>query len=259
MATTFQPKTLAKTLLYIACHEPGEHGLFWNADGAMPWKEFYWALQEDPSLRFIREGHIRELGYLLSDFPLELREGWLRLKGETPVPDYPAVSEVPARLFAAIRRQRHPVVSERGLTATSRPFIPLARDRELALRLGKRRDSDPVVVDILASEAAAAGVIFRKVSDQLYLAEFVPASFLILPPLRQHALSELAARKEAKSKKTAPTPLPGMAGSFLMDAARFQEASQPGKDAKGARKGKKGGKEVEWKRQSRKERGKRDA
>ncbi len=69
MAGRVNPRTLARTLSTIAVHCPWEHGLFWDPDGSMPWKEFYWALQEDHSLRFVRESHIRELAYLGLEVP----------------------------------------------------------------------------------------------------------------------------------------------------------------------------------------------
>src|SRR5208337_4911171 len=94
-----QPKTLAKILDYIARRSPGEHGLFWDPDGGMPWKEFYWVLQEDPSLRFVRESTIRELALLGIELPFALDGKLLRLRPEVACPRYPSASEVPERLY----------------------------------------------------------------------------------------------------------------------------------------------------------------
>ncbi len=81
MAAQYNPKTLAKTLSYIAYQAPAEYGLFWDPDGTMPWKELYWALQEDPSLRFVREGIVRELNYLPGcELPFALEGNLLRLR-----------------------------------------------------------------------------------------------------------------------------------------------------------------------------------
>ena len=81
-----QPKTLARTLAYIAVHSPHEFGLYWDADGSMPWKEFYWALQEDDSLRFVRESSVRELQLLGIELPFSLEGNRLRLSSGTALP-----------------------------------------------------------------------------------------------------------------------------------------------------------------------------
>ena len=138
-----QPKILAKTLDYISRHSPGEHGLFWDPDGTMPWKELYWAMQEDPSLRFVRESTIREIGSLGIELPFVLDGSRLRLVAEVGSPQYPPASEVPGRLTSGIRAKNMVYVQDNGLKSVGRPFVALCADRELALRIAKRREPEP--------------------------------------------------------------------------------------------------------------------
>ncbi len=257
MAAHYMPKTLAKTLQYIAFHAPGEYGLFWDPDGAMPWKELYWALQEDASLRFVREAHLRELAYLGLDLPFALEGSKLHLKGDSPQPSYPVV-DPPERLYHAFPLKRYPAVSRKGLSPSgNRAYLPLFTDREMALRVGKRRDNAPLVAEVHAKKAALEGALFRMADSGLYLAESISAAYLALPTVREDELAEVADRK--KDKQPAAATAPATPGSFFVDPSHFYDASGKGPhhgQSKGGKKGKKGG--SDWKRDSREVRRKRE-
>jgi putative RNA 2'-phosphotransferase len=259
MAAKYAPKTLAKTLSYIACRAPGEYGLFWDPNGSMPWKELYWALQEDPSLRFVRESHIRELEYLGIELPFFLDGALLRLRDGSPVPEYSAAAP-PERLYHAFPLKRYHHVSEHGLSPSSnRSFLPLSIDKEMALRIGRRRDPKPLPAEIQARTANLEGVLIRMVDSNLYLVESLPPEYVKLPPVREEELSRVAARK--KERQSASPEIPVTPGSFFLDSRRFpggnpdESAVQQGK-GKGAKKGKRG---RDWKRDARDQRHKREA
>jgi len=258
MTTQYMPKTLAKTLSYILYHSPWEYGLFWNANGTMPWKELYWALQEDHSLRFVRESHLREIKYLGIELPALLDGTVLRLQDGFPVPEYPVAVPLSERLFYACRRKHYPVVLQYGLSAMSRPLLALSTDKEMALRLGKRRDPEPVLIEVLAKKASERGVVFREAGPGLYLVETVAVEYLMGPPLREEELSKAASKKKKGGKITkAETPM--MPGSFFM-APQQMHPSSPDLQSAGAGGGakKKGKREAAWKREARKERHKRE-
>lgn len=251
----YLPKTLAKTISYISCYAPSEHGLFWNPDGTMPWKELFWALQEDPSLRFVREVHIREISYLGIELPFTMEEGVLRLGSEIGAPEYPVESEPPERLFYACRRKEYPSVLKYGLKASNRPYLGLCSAKGLAVRIGKRRDPEPIVVEILARKAASGGITIRKAGEEMFLAEAIPLELLVCPPMREEELASLAAMGK-KDKKPKEAPASATPGSFLMGADQLNAAyGVKGAAGRGERKG--GGRGENWKKSSRKERGKR--
>lgn len=249
MSAQYVPKTLAKTLAYILYHSPWEYGLFWSPNGTMPWKELYWALQEDSALRFVREIHLREVKYLGIELPAVLEGTLLKLQEGFPVPDYPVVSQPPERLFHACSRKHYPVAVQHGLSASSRPFLPLCADKEMALRLGRRRDPEPVLIEVLARKAGAEGISFREAGPGFFLVESLPLAYLVCPPIREEKGS-----KKKKEGKSAKVEMPVMPGSFLMTSQPGQGSSDHG--AAGAKK--KGKREAEWKRDARKERHKRE-
>ena len=256
MGAQYNPKTLAKTLCYIAVHAPAEHGLFWDPDGTMPWKEFFWALQEDASLRFVRESTIRELAYLGLDVPFVLEGNLLRLKPGSRQPDYPPVTEVPERLYFACRRKQYASVREHGIARSNRPYVAVSGSKELALRLGQRRDPEPLLVDILAAVAASEGELIRWAGAELYLMEAIPVRHLIFPLLRTEQHTALTTRKRVDPKPDRPD-LPLSAGSFLVDAHHLHSQSPGGKEVEKATK-QKGRRKNDWKRGAKKERHKRN-
>jgi putative RNA 2'-phosphotransferase len=243
-----QPKTLAKTLDYIARRSPGEYGLFWDPDGAMPWKEFYWALQEDPSLRFVRESTIRELELLGIELPFVMDGNRLRLVAQQTRPCYPPAFEVPERLFFGLRAKNLVHVQKNGLYGHGNRSLALCEDRELALRIAKRREEAPILVEILAREASLNSLSFFVAGPQLYLTEFVPVTFIVFPKIRRDVAEKMAEHAPKREVKPSPVTTPG---SFTVQPQHLQTSQPAGKTSKNdARAG--------WKKDSRKERHKRD-
>jgi putative RNA 2'-phosphotransferase len=257
MSAIYSPKTLAKTLVYILCHSPGEHGLFWDPDGTMPWKELYWVLQEDPSLRFVRESHLKEMAYLGIEFPVVMDGKRCHLKEGFTSLEYAVAENPPRRLYCGCPRRRLPMVRDDGLRPTSRPLLPLFSDREMALRMARRRDPDGIVIEVQTEKAVQERITFLSAGGPLYLSSAIPASCLVLPLIREEGVSRAAVNKREKTA-TKPT---GHAtpGSFLMTPGHLQAAvpGMPGRHATG-KESKKGARGPGWKRDSRKERNKRD-
>ncbi|MHC1727131.1 MAG: hypothetical protein AB9866_14185 [Syntrophobacteraceae bacterium] len=246
-----QPKTLAKTLDYIGFRSPGEYGLFWDPDGTMPWKEFYWALQEDPSLRFVKQSNLRELELLGLDMPFTLDGNLLRLSPGILPPRYPVAAEVPERLFLGIRARTLVVAQEFGLKPSSRSLLPLCSSRELALQMARRREPEPVLLEIYACRAIEEGLTFLAAGPQLFLAESIAAELVLFPKLRRELAERLVqSGPKAKEKPVAPsTP-----GSYIVQPHHIGGPVPAGAAAKKSGKGDKG----EWKKGARKERHKRE-
>ncbi len=244
-----QPGTLAKTLDFIGRHSPGEHGLFWDPDGTMPWKDFYWALQEDTSLRFVREATIRELTLLGLELPFLLEGNVLRLRPEAGPPVYSPAPELPRRLYFGLKPKQLASARENGLSPTRRRFVPLCDDRELALRIAKRTEQSPILIEIPGEEIQRSSLTVYAAGPHLYLVESVPAKFLLFPKIRQ----DLAEKLAAPVSKPKPAP-PVAPGSFIVQPHHLGIPGAAKPAGKAADRGGGGG----WKRKGRKERHKRD-
>jgi putative RNA 2'-phosphotransferase len=246
-----QPKTLAKTLDFLIRHSPGEHGLFWDKDGTMPWKDFYWCLQQDPSLRFVREASIREMMLIGIELPFVLDGNHLRLRSEFGPVVYRAASNIPKRLFGGIKHNNLVNVQKIGLRPTRRAYLPLTGDRDFAVRLAARNQQESIVLDITAPEAVADGVSILDAGGNLYLAEYIPVEFIIFPKLRQEVADKLAQPHRKPKVQPSPPPTPG---SFILEPRHMEAPGTAKSPGKGTGRSAKSG----WKKDSRKQRHKRD-
>ncbi len=188
----------------------------------MPWKEFYWALQQDVSLRFVRESTIRELTLLGMELPFALDGNLLRLRPEFGPPVYPVASEVPARLYFGLKPKNLVHTQNIGLKSARRRFVTLCAERELALRIAVRTEEDPILIEILARGAHESGLSFLVAGQDFYLVESVPVEFILFPKLRQDPADRLAA---SLKKKVQPSPAIAP-GSFIVQSHHLSGAGR---------------------------------
>lgn len=225
-----QLETVAKMLAYILGHRPDEFGLVLDADGFVPLKQLLQALIHEPGLGFVRRHHLDQLMGVLQPPAFEMAEENIRCLNPGPLPPRRIGETPPALLYLALPPKAHQRVWQDGLQAPTGGELILARTKETALKLGKRRAPAPILVTIQAQAAAKKGSEFTGYGEGLFLARSISRDFLQLPaPLIQ---------EEKKPQVPKAAPAPPTPGSFLIDL------SQPG--AKPPRpRGKKA--EPEWK------------
>ena len=208
-------RRLLRLLEYMLIRRPDEFGLV-PVSGWYRLKDVLQALQEEG--RPCRESQLGELNHLAvaesKPPPFEIEAGRIKpadAQGPQPV----VVDEVPAILYGFCRRRAHAVVAEKGLIARDGELYLLAADEEMAVRLGRRRDPEPVVFIVEARQAAAAGVAFLRLGQALHLCSRMPARFLRTPPLPK--------QREEKARPAPPRPdgpaMPAedeLPGSFIL-------------------------------------------
>ena len=227
-------ENLGRFLLYILGHRPDEFGLVPDMDGFVKYKELLQALHEEPGWSYVRQSHINEV-LLGKDRPLfqaednrirVLEKKW-RLDLDTPVKTIPGV------LYIAVRKKAHPVVMEKGLIPNEGGYLVLCPDKNMALRIGRRRDQRPVLIEVMAGTAEKQGLRFYSFGD-LFMGPQIPARFISGPPVPkedQERSQEAAAQKEkVRPKQAAFTP-----GTFVLDISRDPDLKrrEKGKKRKG--------------------------
>jgi putative RNA 2'-phosphotransferase len=243
-----QLENLAKVLTYVLCHRPDEFGLVLDDQGFVSVKQLLQALAGEPGLGHVRRHHLEQLAGLLHPPAFELAGD--RVRGLIPAPANlrrPG-EEPPTLLYIAITPKSHERVFEAGLKAPPDRELLLSHTRELALKLGRRRSPDPVLVTVQAQAAARAGVALENYGEGLTLTREIPRPFLQLPPLPQKP------QRPEKPKPEKAAPPPPLPGSVLLDLPDFL-----GKPGRPKIKGKKA--EPSWKagtRALRRERRKQD-
>ncbi len=201
----FRKETLKKMIFYILGKRPDEFGLLPDREGFVKLKELIQALHEE-GLTYVRESHIR--GLILTEpslrEELEIQENRIRLKGfdwkldlENPA------SEIPKLLYTCIRRRAYPFVLKNGLIAPSDSFLILSESKDMAFRIGKRKDSKPILLEVIAHKAEEDGSVFFKFGE-LYLSKWINKSWIIGPPFEEEEKKKEKKIEEAFSAGTFP-------------------------------------------------------
>ena len=211
---------LSRFLTYILAHRPDEFGLVPDSIGFITMKELLRAIHEEPGWGYVRDGHIREvlIGKDRALFAWEedriraVEKRW-HLDLQTPSENTPKI------LFVAIRRKAHVHVMEKGLF--SERLLVLSPDRDMALRIGRRRDQKPILLEVMTGPAQQQGVPFHSFGD-LYLAKEIPAEFISGPPVPE----EIREPQPPKKEKTVPQPSILSGGTFVLDVRRDPDRSR---------------------------------
>ena len=93
--------------------------------------------------------------------------------------DY-APLEPPARLYHGTASRFLDAIRSQGLLKMQRHHVHLSAETKVTLEVGARRGK-PVLLTILAAEMHAAGHVFYRSNNGVWLVEHVPASFILFP------------------------------------------------------------------------------
>lgn len=221
-----QLEALARMLIYLLAHRPDEFGLVLDEDGFVPIKNLLQALAAEPGWGWVRRRRLEEVAALIQ--PPRFEVAGQRMRSLTPTPARlrrPSGEMPPVLLYAAIPPQAHQRVWEEGLKPPPGRDLVLAATRDLALKLGRRRSPEPVLVSVQAQAAARAGVALQGYGEELFLAPAaIPRDFLQMPP------PPAAPREKAKPEKTAPPPAPP--GTLEMSLATFLQKTSKRRGSK---------------------------
>lgn len=233
---------LARLLVYILGHRPDEFGLVPDHDGFVTYKELLWAIHEEEGWRYVRQGHIHEVLMGKDRECFEPEDNRIRMPGREWDFDFEKPAGVlPKILFIAIRRKAHPHVMEKGLVSDGERHLVLSSEREMAMRMGRRRDQKPVLLDVMAANAQQNGALFYSFGD-LFLCKEIPPGFISGPPVSKEA-TKLPVEKEGKKPEKIPA---FQAGTFVLDMERDPHRAGKGKKRKGWKEEARKGRRKKW-------------
>jgi putative RNA 2'-phosphotransferase len=205
------PKKLAKFITYALGHKPDEFGLLLEKDGFVKIKEFLKVICEEDGLKYVRRSHIDEILFTLTNPPIEIKDNFIRAKNRDNLPRHEPADDLPKHLYTSVRRKAYPVVLEKGIFPAGFSRVVLSSDLAMAERIGKRKDSKPVLLTIQAHKSMQKGVLFYSAGAGLFLAESIPPGCFTGPPLPQQ--KHIALKKEAITEK----PSQYLPGSFIVE------------------------------------------
>jgi putative RNA 2'-phosphotransferase len=88
------------------------------------------------------------------------------------------LGDPPGKLFHGTTGAAAEAILHEGLRPMSRQYVHLSTDEETAEQVGRRKSARPVILTIDAAAALKSQVIFYLGNEKVWLADFVPASFI---------------------------------------------------------------------------------
>ena len=148
MGKAKSPQSLAKLITYILGRRPDEFGLVTDTEGFVKIKELLKAVTEEEGWKYVRRSHLDEIQYSLPESPFEISGQQIRAKHRDQLARPNPVSKLPKLLFTSIRRRAYRSVLDKGIFPTGYYQVVLSSSRDLAERIGKRSDQDPVMLSV---------------------------------------------------------------------------------------------------------------
>ena len=226
-------------MVYILGHRPNEFGLVPDVEGFVTYKELLWAINEEPGWGYVRQGHIHEVLSGKNRALFQAEDNQIRVFDRHWHLDLDDPSHSLSKiLFIPVRRKAHSTVMKKGLISIEGKYLALSSDRDMALRMGRRRDQTPVLLEIMATAAQKEGIYFYSFGH-LLLTNQIHARFIFGPPVSKEEVTG-PREKAVKKKKRGPD---SEAGTFVLDINRDPDLSRRvrGKKRRG------------WKEEARKE------
>jgi putative RNA 2'-phosphotransferase len=204
-------KRLAKFMDYILGRRPDEFGLVPDSNGFVKIKELLKAITEEDGWKHVRRSHINEVLLTRVDPEIEIADNRIRAATRERLPEITLVIEPPKLLYTCVRQRAYPLIHDKGIYISGQEPVILTDEKELARRIGMRRDRQPVLLTIHTANSLHQGVVYHRFGESLYLADFIPSGCFSGPPLPKE-------KPESKKPLVEDTqPARTEAGSFVLD------------------------------------------
>lgn len=183
MADARRLTKLSRFLSLILRHQPERFGLLLDGEGWASLSEVLEILRGLPNFRWATRADVMEVveeGAGDGKRRFEVEGNRIRARYghslEQPIAYEPCVP--PPLLYHGTSPDALGSIRREGLKPMERQAVHLSPDPETALRVGVRHAERPVVLLVHAGEAHAAGVVFYRADEAVYLARGIPAEFL---------------------------------------------------------------------------------
>ncbi|MDZ7597747.1 MAG: RNA 2'-phosphotransferase [Desulfobacterales bacterium] len=204
-------KPFSRMLAYMLGRRPDEFGLVPDPGGFVKIKELLKAFSEEDGWRHVSRASINQLVMTEPEPPVEVLDNRIRAVDRSRLTPPAPAHHPPKLLYTCVRRRAYSHVDQQGIAPAGYPSVVLAAGPEMALRLGRRFDPDPVLLTVQVRKAMAAGAAFLQAGEQLFLADGIAAGCFSGPPLPKPP-KEAAAREPQSDEKRR-----GLAGSFIVE------------------------------------------
>lgn len=225
-------------MAYVLGRHPDEFGLVPDPAGYIKIKEFLKAVSEEDGFRHVRRSHLDEILISHPEPPIEIEGALIRAKHREHLPQPTQTVRLPKHLYTCVRKRAHSHVLENGITPMGFSYVVISTSKEMAERIGKRIDPEPVLLTIQSEKSMERNVQFFQIGENLFLADTIPLGCFLAPPLPKQPTVVKPKEMDIENKRN-PHP-----GSYPIMPTHIEK--------RGKHRGKK--KDVSWKQELRKSR-----
>ena len=173
---------LSRALSHALRHEPWIYELELDESGWTPVEALLAILRaERPSWSSLTEADVERMIAQSDKQRHELRDGRIRaLYGHsTPGRLLREPSEPPGMLYHGTSPETAALIRRQGLKPMARQYVHLSLDIDAAEQVGRRKSRTPVILRVRAKAASVCGTAFYRGSELVWLADAVPATFIV--------------------------------------------------------------------------------
>ena len=173
---------LSKEISYALRHAPQEYGLTLDEQGWAPVEDLIKALKKRDKYSALT---VQDITVMIQTSDKKRHE----LVGDRIRAFYGHSTEVkikkdaiqpPDVLYHGTAHKFLQKILQQGLIPKERQYVHLSQDTETAITVGKRRDTDPVVLRIDAITAWKDGIKFYHGNETIWLADSIPVKYIQL-------------------------------------------------------------------------------
>ena len=172
---------LSKEISYALRHAPWEYELELDREGFVPVGQLLNALNETGNYdRIITADDLHHIIETSDKKRHELCGEKVRALYGHSIPMHISKEPLtpPDILFHGTTHKTFERIIKEGLKPMNRQYVHLSIDLDTAFQVGRRRDTDPVILVVDAKEANRHGIAFYKGNDKVILADFIPPVYI---------------------------------------------------------------------------------
>jgi putative RNA 2'-phosphotransferase len=216
MAVKKSLKHLSRFMAYVLGRKPDEFGLVPDENGYIKIKDFLKALCEENDFRNIRRSDLDEILLTLPEPPFEIHDQLIRATDREELPGIVPAVQPPKLLYTCVRQKSHRFTMEKGIFPVGYNRVVLSSDSEMAGRIGKRFDKEPIMLTVQVAKSIEQGLVFYQAGEKIFLAETIPVGCFTGPALPKE--KPLNKKQQVVTEKVEPTP-----GSYMPDLSPEKE------------------------------------
>jgi putative RNA 2'-phosphotransferase len=176
-------RDLSRTVSQALRHDPGRYGLIVDAQGWVAVSDLITALgREHVQWHSLTEADLKKM--ILHSDKMRHEINGMRIRALYGHSIQRTLEREPSRppniLFHGTDTDAAEIILVQGLSPMARQHVHLSVDKKTAKQVGLRKSSKPVILQIAAGSAHQHGTRFYKGNDLVWLADYVPPTFITL-------------------------------------------------------------------------------